>query len=70
MPEDKLDSPNEKLEVVLPMWLRITFFLVPLVGIIFFIINFNRSPKNAKLAAQISTVGFFVGVILGFFVEI
>ncbi len=70
MLNDKLDSPDEKPEVTLPMWLRISFFVVPLVGIIFFIVNFNRNPKNAKLAAQISMIGFFLGVLLSFFVEI
>lgn len=68
MLDDKLDSNNETPEVILPIWLRITFFVVPLVGIVFFIVNFNRSPNNAKLAAQISSVGFFIGVLLSFFV--
>jgi len=70
MPEDKLDSPDDKPEVALPIWLRIAFFVVPLVGIIFFIVNYNRNPKNAKKAAQISMIGFFAGVLLSFFVEI
>ncbi len=65
-----LDDNFEKPEAVLPIWLLIVFFVAPLVGIIFFIVNFHRNPRNAKLAAQISIAGFFIGVVLSFFIEI
>lgn len=54
--QNSADKPN--------IWLNIISFLLPIVGLILFIIKFKTKPMQAKSLGKWAILGFIIGLIL------
>lgn len=50
------DQPNTGLNIV--------SFCIPLVGLIIYLVNKDKSPVKAKSAGKFALIGFGVGIVL------
>lgn len=62
--QNKKNYAGQNNKSIIPLPLKVISFLIPLIGLIFYIVYIDKKPLRAKECGKMACIGFGVGVVL------